>query len=60
MIGKLSPPTALAALRKSGIELRRGAFRCVITKTTPGADTALAISSMTIRPLAIVLNTNAA
>ena len=38
----------------------RGALRCVITSTTPGAASAAALSIAAIRPRAIGAYTNAA
>ena len=45
---------------KSGVGFIRGAFRCVITSTTPGAASAALVSSVAMRPFAIVLNASAA
>ena len=44
----------------SGVGFMRGAFRCVITSTTPGAPSAALVSSVAMRPLAIVLKASAA
>ena len=58
--GRLSPDAALAADMNSGGGFSAGALRCVITSTTPGARSASAVSSVAMRPLAIVLYANAA
>ena len=60
MIGRSLAPAARGLVMKMAGGAMRGAFSCVITSTTPGAATASAVSSVAIRPCAIVLCTSAA
>ena len=60
MTGRSSPPAAFPAVMNSGVGFIRGAFRWVITSTTPGAPSAALVSIAARRPLGIVLKTRAA
>ena len=54
MIGTSSPPAAFGLLPKAGVGFSRGALRCVITSTTPGAASAAEVSISAMQPQAIV------
>ena len=60
MTGRSSPPAALPEVMNSGVGFIRGAFRCVITSTTPGASSAALVSIVAMRPFAIVLKASEA
>ena len=55
MTGRLLPPAALGAVRNNGGGCIRGALRWVMTSTTPAAASAALVSSVVMRPRAIVL-----
>ena len=53
--GKSSPDAPFSDVRNLGGGFIRGAFRCVITSTTPGAASAARVSISATRPLGTVL-----
>ncbi len=54
MTGRLLAPAARGSDMKMAGGFRRGALRCVMTSTTPGAASAAAVSSCAMRPRAMV------